>query len=245
MPDLPRRRRPQRPSWTAPIANRLTPTITAFVIAYAVLYFFYVFVQEARGPMAAHLAVGPGLFRGELWQPLTALFVHFDLGGFIFNTIGLWFVGAMIERTQGTRRFLTLFLGAGVLANLAIAGVNHLRLYEAGYAFDGSSLAVLALFVAIGRIYGRAPMQVLGGLFLQARVLALIFVGWAVVADLYRRNWALLAGTLVATAVGYFAGAPGGLRELYDLFRARKLRRRYRVLDGGAPRARAPKKYWN
>jgi len=31
---------------------------------------------------------------------------------------------------------------------------------------------VLALFVAFGRMYGRSPTQVLGGLFIQARYLA-------------------------------------------------------------------------
>lgn len=247
MPDLPRRRGPQRPSWTQPLADRLTPAIKTLVIVDALLYALYVFVRDVRPNMIAHLAVGPALFAGEVWQPVTALFVHFDVLGFIFNVIGLWFVGAFIERTQGTRRFLILFFGAGILANLAIAVVNHLRVYQAGYPFDGCSLAVLALFTAFGRIYGRQPTQVLGGLFMQARYLALILVGWSVVASLLRGDWALLAGTLVAAAVGYLGGAPGGVRELYDLFRARRLRRRYHVLDGGAPpRARTnPKKYWN
>src|SRR6476661_8893228 len=127
MPDLPRRRPPGRPSWTQPIAERLTPTIKILVIADALLFFFYVFVREARGFMEAHLAIGPGLLHGEPWQALTSLFVHFDPLGFIFNLIGLWFVGAFIERTQGTRRFVTLFFTAGILANVAIAVVSEFR----------------------------------------------------------------------------------------------------------------------
>jgi membrane associated rhomboid family serine protease len=244
MPDLPPRRRPPvRPSWSQPIAERLTPAIKAFVIADAVLYALYVFVREARPPMMAHLALGPGLFSGELWQPITSLFVHFDLLGFVFNLIGLWFVGAFIERTQGTRRLVTLFLTAGVVANLALAGVNHLRPYRAGEISDGCSFAVLALFVAFGRIYGRAPAQVLGGLFLQARHLALIFVAWGVLASLLRADWGQLAATLTAAGVGYLGAAPGGLSEAWSALKVRRLRRRYRVIDGGAPRP--SKKYWN
>jgi membrane associated rhomboid family serine protease len=244
MPDLPPRRRPPvRPSWSQPIAERLTPAIKAFVIADAVIYALYVFVREARPPMMAHLALGPGLFSGELWQPISSLFVHFDLLGFVFNLIGLWFVGAFIERTQGTRRFVTLFLTAGVVANLVLAGVNHLRPYRAGEISDGCSFAVLALFVAFGRIYGRAPAQVLGGLFLQARHLALIFVAWGLLASLLRADWGQLAATLTAAGVGYLGAAPGGLSEAWSALKVRRLRRRYRVIDGGAPRP--SKKYWN
>lgn len=232
-----------RPSWSQPIAERLTPAIKAFVIADAIVYALYVFVAQARPAMMAHLALGPGLFSGEIWQPVTSLFVHFDLLGFVFNIIGLWFVGAFIERTQGTRRLVTLFLTAGVLANLTLAGVTHLRPYRAGTVFDGCSFAVLALFVAFGRIYGRAPAQVLGGLSLQARHLALIFVGWGVLASLLRADWAQLAATLVTSVVGYLGAAPGGLSEAWGALKVRRLRRRYRVIDGGA--ARPSKKYWN
>jgi membrane associated rhomboid family serine protease len=245
MPDLPRRR-PSRPSWSEPIAERLTPAIKAFVITDAILYAFYVFVRQVRAPMIAHLALGPGLWRGEIWQLVTSLFVHFDLLGFVFNIIGLWFVGAFIERTQGTRRFVVLFLGSGVLANIALAGVAHLRVYQTGDVFDGCAFAVLALFCAFGRIYGRAPTQVFGALTMQARHLAWIFVGWGVVASLLRGDWAQLAATLVAAAAGYLFAAPGGFREAWGTFRIRRLKRRYRVLEGGAaPKRQPPKKYLN
>ncbi|HXU62928.1 MAG TPA: rhomboid family intramembrane serine protease [Polyangia bacterium] len=245
MPDLPRRR-PSRPSWSEPITERLTPAIKAFVIANAILYAFYVFVREVRAPMTDHLALGPGLWRGEVWQLVTSLFVHFDLLGFVFDLIGLWFVGAFIERTQGTRRFVSLFLGAGVAANIALAGIAHLRTYQSGVVFDGCAFAVLALFCAFGRIYGRAPTQVFGALSMQARHLAWIFVGWGVVAALLRADWAQLVATLVAAAVGYLFAAPGGFREAWGTFRIRRLKRRYRVLDGGAgPPRRPPKNYVN
>lgn len=243
MPDLPPRRRSARPSWTQPITDRLTPTIKALVIANAFAYATYVFIREARPFIEAHLALGPRFFSGEIWQPLTSLFVHFDLISFIFNLIGIWFVGATLEQTQGTRRFLALFLGAGVLANLAIIGISRLRPFHAGDVFAGSSEAILALFVATGRIFGRAPTQVLGGLVLQARTLAAIFVGFFAFMALVRGDWAQLGGTIVATLVGYFGAAPGGWSEAWTAFKTRRARRRYRVIEGGAKRP--PKKYLN
>jgi membrane associated rhomboid family serine protease len=231
MPDLPpRRRRPPAPSWTRPVTDRLTPAIKILVIADTLIFLFYVMVREIRPLIEAHLALGPGMLRGELWQPLTALFVHLDALGFIFNMIGLWFVGAFIERTRGTRSFLQIFFAAGVLGFVAMALVGRVaKSYGLG---DGCSYAVLALFVAFGKMYDRTPAQVLGGLTLQARYLAMILVGWALVADLMRGNWPGLAASLVATAVG-FVLAGGGPRDLLSLLRTRWLRRRYRVLDGG------------
>lgn len=245
MPDLPRRRRPAKPSWTEPVLQRLTPAIKALVIADALVYLFYVFVKPAREPIAMHLALGPRLFHGELWQPVTALFVHSDFLSFVFNLIGLWFVGAFIEGTQGMRRFLVLFFSAGILSNLAIATVS--RLSGSGMVYDGSSLAVLALFVAFGRIYGRQPTQVLGRLFMQARTLALIFVGFSIVSDVFQGmatgDWGRLAGTIVTAIVGYVAA--GSLSQFLDFFRLRRLRRRYRVIEGGASRRSRSPKYWN
>jgi hypothetical protein len=86
-------------------------------------------------------------------------------------------------------------------------------------------------------------------LTLQARQIALIFVGLAVVMDVISAfnggGWGSLAGTFVAIVVGYFGAAPGGLRQLYDTLRVRRLRRRYRVIEGGASRRNRSTKYWN
>jgi membrane associated rhomboid family serine protease len=239
MRDLPPRRRSSAPAWTRPIAERLTPTVKALVLTQTVLYLFYLFVPQSHPLFEGHLAVGPGLFHGELWQPLSALFVHFNFLGFVFNLIGLWFVGAFIERTNGTRRFLQLFFGSGILAFVALALVARLRPTALG---EGCSYAVLALFVAFGRMYDRSPAQILGGLVMQARHLAMLLVGFAVAMDLARGDFASLAATLVASAAGLVLGGRSGglsLRDALALFRARRLRRRYRVLDGGQAGARS------
>src|SRR4051794_14790220 len=118
MPDLPRRRAP--PGWTRPITERLTPVIKGLILAMVLLYAVYVFIREARPLLIAHLAIGPGLFRGQVWQPLTSMFVHVDPLLFAMDLLGIWFTGAQLERVQGTRRFLTMFFLAGILSNLTI-----------------------------------------------------------------------------------------------------------------------------
>jgi membrane associated rhomboid family serine protease len=256
MRDLPPRRRTSAPAWTRPIADRLTATVKALVVVQTVLYLFYLFVPQVHALFEAHLALGPGFWHGEIWQPLTALFVHINPNplGLIFNLIGIWFVGAFIERTQGTRRFLALFLTAGILGFVAMGLMMRIRPYGLG---EGSSFAVLALFVAFGRMYDRSPAQILGGLVMQARHLAMLLVGFSVAVDLARGDWSSLAATLVSSGVGFVLGGKGfiGIGDALSLFRARRLRRRYRVLDGGVAGERPPggkaamnkkkDKYWN
>jgi membrane associated rhomboid family serine protease len=226
-----------------PIEARLTPTIKALVITNATLFSFYIFVRAAR-PLLAHLALGPTVLR-EPWQLVTSLFVEFQFLPFVFNLIGLWFVGALVERAVGTRRFLALFFTAGVLANVAIAFVG--RALGTMDASTGCSLAILALFVAEGRLLGRTLLSITPSLQFQARHVAMFWVVWSVVACLLQGSFAALAGVVVTTATGYFMAGPGGWRELTETFRARRQRRRYKVLDGGVPgRAKGrSQKYWN
>jgi len=88
-------------------------------------------------------------------------------------------------------------------------------------------------------------MPIIGGLTLQARTIAMIYVAWSVVVCLSGSETAVpeLAATAVATAVGYFGAAPGGLDGIRDALKLRRLRRRYRVIDGGA--GRPPKNFVN
>ena len=207
MPDIPARRRGP-PGWTRPITERLTPVIKGLILTMVVLYAVYVFVREARPLLETHLAIGTRLFRGEIWQPLTSMFVHVDPLLFAMDLLGIWFTGAQLERVQGTRRFLTMFFLAGVLSNLALAGIDYLRMagLEVDVAFTtGSAYAVLAMFVAFGRIYDRTPTQILGGFVVQARNMALFFVGWFALAALFRQNW----GELARDRGGHRRGVPG------------------------------------
>jgi len=64
-------------------------------------------------------------------------------------------VGAFIERTSGTRKFLQLF-SAPVSSPTSRSRPWPISTYRAGAVFDGASYAVLALF-GPWRMYGRSP----------------------------------------------------------------------------------------
>src|SRR5205809_494316 len=91
-------RRGTDPSWMRPITDRLSPVIKFLVISNALLFVYYLFARGSQDFIRLHLALSPRLLAGEIWQPVTSLFVHVDALNFCFNMLGLWFVGATIER---------------------------------------------------------------------------------------------------------------------------------------------------
>lgn len=224
-----------------PITERLSPTIRTLVIIQALMFGLYVMAPPLQERMRAHLVLGPLVLAGELWQVVTSLFVSIDLWNFFFSMLGLWFAGASVERVLGRRRFLLLFFVTGIVANLAAAGV--MAALGMVVMNPGSGDSVLAIFVALGVIYGKAPLRVFGQLALQARYLAWIFVGMAVLSSLLQGVWPLLAAVVCSQTVAYFLSG-GKLSTVLALFgRLRKPRGPLQVLEGG--RGRGGKKYVN
>jgi membrane associated rhomboid family serine protease len=226
------------------ITARLTPTIKKIVIVLTTSFVAYLFAGPARA-LFTYIALGPRVFHGQPWQLLTGLVIEVDPIVFLFNLLGLWFTGAMVERSLGTRRFLVLFLAAGVLSNVAIAATSQLWGWQPPV---GCWLAVHALFVAFARIFDREEMMIVPGLFVRARHIGIFWVVFALFMSAIRGDYPFVVGVVVSSITGFLLAGRGGLKEAFDTFRARRLRQRYKVLDGGVP-GRAKKgrsqKYWN
>jgi membrane associated rhomboid family serine protease len=216
-----------------PITERLSPVIKFLVIASSLVFAFYVFAKPLRELMAQHLGVSPRILAGEIWQPVTALFFHSDPLSWFLNMVGLWWAGATIERQLGTRRFLTIFFASGVVANLVIVGWSVWTGYWPPAAGCGSAL--IAVYVALGTIFDRTMMRIWGGLALEARTFTAILMGFVVVMDVAMGAWAFLFAHLVAMLMGYLmAGGRGeAIHRLWGSARAKRVRRRYQVLEGG------------
>jgi membrane associated rhomboid family serine protease len=217
-----------------PITERLSPVIKFLVVANALLFAFYLVVRPARPFFDLHLVLTTAtVLRGEFWQPLTSLFVHTDFINFFFNLLGLWWVGSTIERQVGTRRFLTIFFVSGLVANLIMV----LLLARAGLGPVGAGCgsAVLAVYISYGTIFDRTPSRIWGSLVMEARTFTFILNGFVVLVDVTSLAWANLAAHVAAMLLGYVmvGGRGRGLAHLWAGLRAKQVRRRYQVLEGG------------
>lgn len=229
----PAERRPDLPPWLQPLTQRLTPFVKAMVLVETLAYLVYVLVPGARDFIVSQLAVGPAVALGRLWQPLTALFVHIDPLQFLFNLVGLWFVGAAMEQALGRPRFVLVFFVpalAGYLAQgLSAALLGH------PYVSAGCGLSVLSVFVAFGVHFNRTEARVLGGLVLQARTLAAILVGFSLLIALLSFAWPVVVGTVASVLLSYVmcGGRAPSLPPPLPNKRPSRPRVQMQVLEGG------------
>ncbi len=167
-----------------------------------------VFWKQHRAPGALEEigALDPeALFaRGEWWRPVTALFLHANLGHLVSNLAGGLLVFTSVLNTLRLARGWLMVLAASVAGNVLSAAIHA----GGGYRSIGASTAV---FAGIGVLTGHAARSALAGQAagswgrrLFAPVMAgLILLGWLGAGD-----WQT---DVVAHATGFAAGVVAGL----------------------------------
>lgn len=180
------------------------PWTLRLLIANAVVFVVLFMLGGTGGKLASWLGINSGMwFSGPpyvpVWQVLTYGFVH-DLGGFghiLFNSLTLFFFGAMLERSLGSNRFLVCYFGA-----LLAGGVLHVLLTLTGLfggVVVGASGAIMGVVVAAAVLFPRAqvlfifvplPLWVMAGVLVAIDLMSFTRMGSGVAHDVH------LAGAL-------------------------------------------------
>ncbi len=71
-------------------------------------------------PLSAygHFSTYQGFLRLEVWRLLTFQFLHASPTHILFNMLGLWIFGGMVEQYLGSRRYLAFYLVCGISGGL-------------------------------------------------------------------------------------------------------------------------------
>lgn len=95
-----------------------------------------------------------GIANGEYWRLLTPIFLHVSFGHLFFNTISLILFAPALEKMLKKLKFILLYLGAGIIADIAT------YLFEPQqYSHIGASGAIFGLFgVYLFMVYFRKGM---------------------------------------------------------------------------------------
>lgn len=81
---------------------------------------------------------------GAWWRPLSSVWVHLDFLHIGFNVYGLWVIGRFIEKFYGARRYLVIYVLAGLVG---AAASYHFNDVDSGGASGALYGLVGALFV--------------------------------------------------------------------------------------------------
>lgn len=102
------------------------------------------------GPLAKIFGLcGDDILHGMVWQFVTYMFLHGSFMHILMNMLGLFFLGSELEHALGSKRFLHLYLGCGVLGGLGwllLGGGSGATCVGASGAVFGIIGAFAALF---------------------------------------------------------------------------------------------------
>jgi membrane associated rhomboid family serine protease len=199
--------------------------------------FTYMPIVQSLG----HFSTGKSFLHLQVWRFLTFQFLHADITHIVFNMMGLWFVGGLVEEYLGRRRYLAFYLACGLFG-----GVSYLILNFIGYfivpalstglreqawlpalLFDdpympliGASAGVFGVLMAAAYIAPSALVDVMFVIPMKLRTAVYLFLGFAALNLLRGGN---NAGGDAAHVGGAIAGAflirrPHLLRDFFDLF---------------------------
>jgi membrane associated rhomboid family serine protease len=101
--------------------RRFHLSINTILILINILMFIFLSILVAINPaFLNYFTLTPSnILHGQyLWTLLTSMFSHVDPWHIAFNMISLFFVGILIERILGPKRYLFFYLAAGLFAGL-------------------------------------------------------------------------------------------------------------------------------
>jgi membrane associated rhomboid family serine protease len=144
----------------------LTPWVQRLLIAN-----FAVFVLTAVIPgLMYDLAFIPGLTLVRPWTVLTYMFAHGGFMHLLFNMIGLFFFGPLLEDRWGSAEFIKFYLFCG------IGGAAFSFLFAFHNPVVGASAAVYGIMLAFALNWPNMPIYIWGILPIPAKYLVGVLV---------------------------------------------------------------------
>ncbi|KKI92208.1 hypothetical protein WQ54_10310 [Bacillus sp. SA1-12] len=123
---------------------RLYPVVSILV---SIHIFFWLLFQLSIPTLQIVLSLldgyNAGIANGEFWRIITPIFLHIGFGHLFFNTISLILFAPALERMLGKGKFIFLYIGAGIIADIATFVLEPQQ-----YSHIGASGAIFGLFGA-------------------------------------------------------------------------------------------------
>lgn len=116
------------------------------------------------------------VLHGQVWRLVTYVFLHHrgSALGLVFNMLGLWFLGTVLERMYGSRELLWFYLTSGAVCGL-IFTMFGLKM-DLPLPMMGAQSSVMALFTLFATHFPRQEILFAWIIPVQIRVLLAIFI---------------------------------------------------------------------
>lgn len=121
---------------------RFYPVVSIIIALNLLIFLIYILVPYV-GKELANLLVGRNLniSFGEYWRLITPIFLHLGFSHVLFNSFSTVLFAPALERILGRWKFVVLYLGGGIIANIAV-----FFLQPPLFSHLGASGAIFGLF---------------------------------------------------------------------------------------------------
>lgn len=158
-------------------------SFTTWIIAINVAVFLIdaILVRGGGKPylaMFGYFSADTAIQGGQVWRFLTFQFLHAGLGHILFNMLGIYFFGPLIERHFGSKRFLAFYLLCGVAGPIAymLLWASGLLVTSASVPLVGASAGVFGILIAAAVIAPDATVYVMMLFPVKLRHLAILLI---------------------------------------------------------------------
>ncbi len=221
-----------------------TPSVKILLIAAAVGFLLQAITKNFLGfYLEPWLGLVPYLVthRFFLWQPVTYIFLHGGVFHLAFNLLVLWMFGCELERVWGRRFFLRYFFVCGTGAGIFVALLTSSSLVPT----IGASGALYGILLAYGLLFPDRQILLWFVLPIRAKHFVLFIGAVAFYSTLtlpgsgishLAHLSGLLIGYLYLRGWGHFRG----LHRRYLEWKLKRMKKKFRVIDGGNDQDKPP-----
>jgi len=178
--------------------GELIPIIVLIIIN--VVVYLAINISAYSGvSIVENMALSRATVVAEPWTILTSMFTHMDFMHLLANMVTLYFYGSFLNRITGTRTFIWIYFGGGLLSALAVLLLSNPMSYTIGASGAifalGGALAVLVPMLKVFIFPIPVPMP----------LWVAILIGFLVLAFIPGVSWqGHLGGLLFGLAAGWY-----------------------------------------
>ena len=178
--------------------GELIPIIVLIIIN-IVVYLAINIAAYSGTSIVGYLALSRSTVMAQPWTVLTSMFTHMDFMHLLANMITLYFYGSFLNRITGTRTFLWIYFGGGLLSALAVLLLSNPMFFTIGASGAifalGGALAVLVPMIKVFIFPIPVPMP----------LWVAILIGFLLLAFIPGVSWqGHLGGLLFGLAAGWY-----------------------------------------
>jgi len=180
------------------------------IIINVICFILFTILISANADFLNYIALKPSnvITNFYLWTFLTSMFMHAGFFHLFVNMFSLLFVGNLVERLIGKKRFLSFYLLAGLFAGILFVLVSLFFPSENVYAVGASG----AIFGLIGLLMVLTPNLPVYMMFIPIPVKmkyaapAMLFILWfvSILGNVPVGNTAHLGGFLIGLIYGFY-----------------------------------------